>query len=559
VVGAAVLTLMTTRWQRYVVPAMVLVAGIVWALWLDRVLSQEVSMAQRLAPHVVVAGAVGLALPWVRSRRLGVALALVGPLIYAVFAPARGTRQMGAATVAAGDGPDVLIVVVDTVRADHLGRWGYGKDTSPYLDAAPVTVFTQAWAPAPSTLPSVKGMLTGRSPSDWGFRTAGNAGPPEDTWTMARAFMASGYRTGMFSGNTLSCKDGMAQGFEQVWCYSGLERARDSFWIGGLIGRGKFFGAMRFVGLLRTHKTSGEVVWDAARAWRRNVDAPTFSYVHILEPHWPYYEHGHGLMPEVRPAKPLMAHDLIMEGPISKRFVELRGSTRHKELVGRYDEELREADAVVERIFEETPDDVLIVLVGDHGEEFFEHGGFSHGHDIHQEQVHVPFVVRWPRGMTGPSSVDTPVSLIDILPTLTELLDLPWPTHPLDGVSLVDVMDGGARGPLLVEAYHHGRMVVGYREGDLVVRSRLSGRRAPRRSNVRVWDLAADPRQRSRLNPRGPRARDVVGRAHVAFTDLWKSWPDRGAKVKVEPESTREKTAEELALEQLEALGYIDN
>ena len=199
-------------------------------------------------------------------------------------------------------------------------------------------------------------------------------------------------------------------------------------------------------------------------------------------------------------------------------------------------------------------DDALIFILADHGEEFFEHGGFSHGHDVHQEQVHVPLVVLWPEwlGQEAPLQVNDPVSLLDLLPTLSELLDLPTPDAGVSGISLLPLLRGEiSHNRPVAEAVYRGSYRAAYREGSYKVRFVLDAATSPRDTGeIEVFDLRSDPAELHPLLLEGEVAA-IAGRAREALHARRQSWPD--------PVKRKEPTGmDDDTIEQLRVLGYVD-
>jgi len=199
-------------------------------------------------------------------------------------------------------------------------------------------------------------------------------------------------------------------------------------------------------------------------------------------------------------------------------------------------------------------DDALIFILADHGEEFFEHGGFSHGHDVHQEQVHVPLVVLWPEwlGQGAPVQINEPVSLVDLLPTLSELLNLPTSDDDVSGVSLLPLLRGAtSHSRPVAEAVYRGTYRAAYREGSYKVRFVLDSATSPRDTGeIEVFDLRSDPAELHPLPLEGEVAA-VASRARAVLHAKWQDWPDR-----VERKDAAD--VDDDMIEQLRVLGYVD-
>lgn len=466
----------------------------------------------------------------------------------------------------AATGPNVVMIVVDTLRADHTTLAGYSLDTTPFMSelaSSRATAFTAASAPATATAPSIKGVFSAQAPSHWGFSRVKEP-PPSDAWTLPQAFQRAGYRTAAFSLN--GQLDGFRTGFDQFWCAGGWAYYRSSPLLHGLLDGGSGWAGLQRVADWRLHTQQGQVARGLARAWLQDgAEAPFFLYLHTVDPHWPYYEHGFGLAStEETPDEPLSHVDLLRLQHGDRRIRVLPEMAALRELIGRYDEEVRFSDDVLRAVVSDlealgVDDSTLIVLLGDHGEEFFEHDGFSHGHDVYEEQVHVPLLVRWPRGAafeSMPSRVEAPVSLIDTFATLVDYAELgPQPT-PVPGHSWRSLLQGGedaAHQPVVAESYSGGRLHSAYREGSLKVRVAYDAVTSPARSDdLTIFDLRADPRELDPIVP-GPQYAGLLARARTALDARW-----RAARRAEGAHVGRASQPFDDALERLRVLGYVD-
>ena len=280
---------------------------------------------------------------------------------------------------------DLLLITIDTLRADHLGCYGYSRPTSPVIDAlgAEGAVFENGWAHAPSTRYSMPAIAAGRWPSAitwdesiWWPRL----GP--DVRTTAQALHAAGYFTGgMFSFNYFALGD-----------HRGFERGMDEYHA----ERAALHVAVN--GPMESHGSSSREITDDAIAFvTAHRDRKFFLWVHYYDPHLAYETH-----PEVTPF----------------------GSSR----IDGYDGEIRFTDLHLGRLIAHLRATGLwgrtaVILTGDHGEGFGEHGVTEHGFDLYPAQTKVPFIVRVP-GLTA-RRVRAPVGHIDIAPTLLNLARAP--------------------------------------------------------------------------------------------------------------------------------------
>lgn len=505
------------------------------------------------------------AIPLVLAAALGFGAVLTGsaaPTARAQRTP-KGTVRRAA--------PNVLIVMIDTLRRDHVRLGPAGERRSPVLRSLAserATSFDRAWPAATSTAPSVKGLFTSQAPSRWGLGQAAEPPPPE-AWNLAKAFQAAGYETAAFSANGLVDGEGFRAGFETFESSGGWRFFQDSFLLHGLLCGDRFWDAMALAAGWRLHKTPGDFVRRRLRAWLEQPrDAPFFAYLHVVEPHWPFHDRGHGLLDDRLRAvdRPLRAFDLLRLPKGDPANVRFRGTAELAELLGRYAEEVREADAITGRALADLAelglaDDTLVLVMGDHGEEFFEHHGFSHGHDVFEEQAHVPLIVRWPAAWWEPNAwparVTEPVSLLDVLPTLTDLLDLPEPPGAVEGMSLRPLLEGGQvtrPRPLVVESFPAASCRAAHREGDRKARLEYHAALSPAlTSRLVVFDLADDPAETSPLSEADPDVEAFAGRAREALAGRWEAWPDRRDTAGAAPAAP----AGDDALEHLRALGYV--
>jgi arylsulfatase A-like enzyme len=385
-----------------------------------------------------------------------------------------------------GERPNVLLLVIDTLRADHTALGGYDIPTTPALAAlagASATVFEQAWSPATATLPSIKALFTAKPASAWGIAGAGDRPPPAGETTLPVAFRQAGYQTAGFSANNLVGDPGFAAGFDVFHVFSGLQYLREQPLSAGLVCQLDPLCLFRLAERRHHHKLAGRDVVACAEDWLARGNRPSrpfFMYLHIVEPHWPYYDEGFGFLERarLRPlGEPSLSHvDLIQSSHAS--LARWRGTRALRELITRYDEGVRRGDDVlgaVTELLERTgvDENTLLVVIGDHGEEFLEHGGFSHGHDVHRELAHVPFLVRWPdqpRFKRMPSRVKQPVSVASLFPTLAELLDLPM--RPQGYFTTLTPLLRGERdaSPVLTEGFPPGGFAVAWRQSSTYVR-----------------------------------------------------------------------------------------
>ncbi len=440
-------------------------------------------------------------------------------------------------SAAAAGRPNVLVVMVDTLRADRMSLYGYGRKTTPALDrraARRATVFDAALSPASSTVPAVKAVLSGRAASAFGLADL-NAPPPAGFASLPEAFAAAGYRTGCFSANALLGAPSFRAAFATHLAVGGDYQFGRSFLLARLVAAARWRETFALAERLGVYKTSGDFVRRRMAAWiAERPAAPFFAWLQLYEPHWPYLDYGHGLANRERleGEAPLGLRELLALSPGSPEGRALASTARASELADRYDEGVREADAVLSRVLADlealgVAGRTLVVVVSDHGEELFEHGGYGHGHDVFEEQIHVPLVFLWPEGEdweSYPPRVATPVSTVDLGATLAELSGLPPGGLWNEKQSLLRTLEGGAAGSGVVsEAQVPGKNFVAWRHEERKVRLRMSGTATPATTpHALVFDLGIDPAERSPVRGDDPAVAPLVGAARKKAMRLWR-------------------------------------
>jgi arylsulfatase A-like enzyme len=339
---------------------------------------------------------------------------------------------------------NVLLVSLDTLRADHLGFEGYrrsdGFDVSPRLDrlAASSLEFRRARSFAPYTLPAHASLFTGVPPQVHGVLRPSDRLRAGVHSTLAAAFAAAGYATAAFtSGGFLDPAFGMDLGFDR---YSVLDPllAPANFTAAPRAGDAAFNAAMH---ARCDEKAIGRFLLD-------HRDEPFFLFVHS------YVAHNYRPAPDVLDA--LGLHELAA-GWDRNRLVELLNALHADPTDARaiaalttlYDGAIHTADravgAILDRLDEAgLAERTLVVVTSDHGDELLDHGGLVHGHTLFEEMLHVPLLVRVPG--VAPAVVDAPVQIGDVAPTLLAAAGLP-PLPAASGVDLVAVARHGASSP----------------------------------------------------------------------------------------------------------------
>jgi len=433
--------------------------------------------------------------------------------------------------------PNVVVVVIDTLRRDRLGCYGGTRGLSPHLDAlaAEATVFERCLAPSSWTEPSTASLLTGLYPTRHGCHEY--AVLPPELELLSERFGAAGYRTVGVSGNpNASPQFAFDQGFDAFW-FDASDHARD-------------------------YPDVSELVGHAEALLAQDDGRPTFLYLHVMNVHGPY------LSPDAwrDRFRRSGAVDFPFQNDVWRAVMRDGALERRKEvtperlldLASRYDAAVAWTDDVVGRFLERrratvAGADEIVLVTADHGEELFDHGGFGHGFTLQHEVVDVPLLLRLPTGrVAAQRRIDVPVSLVDVPATLLDLAGL-LPADAAgavgDGRSLAPLLQGKEfeRDAPLISHLERGKQGSAFllQSGSLrLIETRFDY--AGRRDVAELFELVADPREQHDLLAADP---DRAARLRALLAWRRQRLEEQG--LATEP---LEMTAEQKA--QMEALGY---
>jgi arylsulfatase A-like enzyme len=426
--GVALLPWLLLGWGPVAVVASAILAGspsrarigIAWSLFpiaaLAEPLTRAVDKEGAVAVVVVACSLAGLGVVLGRWAPLPASLAALGAGI-ARIPPA---EPLSPSVRAAEDGPPLVLLTLDTFRADHLGVLG-GPVPTPHLDAlaARGLLFAEGVAPAPVTGPAHAGLLTGRPPHALGVLRNGDPLPAEVP-TVAEALRAAGWATGAFlAAGVLDRRVGLGRGFDHYDDrLSAFHRVAEQPPWPLLRGLG--------VDLPRTSQRPGAEVVERALTWYAAQERPVFLWVHLYDAHSPRPSaEGPALLP---PGLRDVDWEAWSEAHFGYRTP--RGPSRGEGQLAGYAEEVRAVDALVGELVAGLPPATRWVVAADHGESLIEHGDrLNHGRHVFQSVIRVPLVVVGP-GIT-PALVRDPVPSWLVGPTLLRMAGQPAEDHLL--------------------------------------------------------------------------------------------------------------------------------
>jgi arylsulfatase A-like enzyme len=405
--------------------------------------------------------------------------------------------------------PNVVVVVIDTLRADRLPFYGHERNTAPFLDslAKRGVVFERAWSTSSWTAPAAASLFTGLYPNQHGVSRGIRVSKlrkafepdlqinriPRDIATIPEFFESLGYRTyGVADNPNISEEFGFARGFDR-------------------------FAQFDAIGAARVNRVLSDWIDEIVK------NEPFFVYLHYMDPHIPY-----------------RAREPWFETTTSPD--DTRPLRKYDSEISYVDQHIREAFALLE-----VDDDTVVVVVADHGEEFLDHGSTGHGLTLYSELTRIPLLIYHPGVRPVRSRVSANVSIIDVLPTLRDIL-AQAPSEQDEGTTLTRYYtQRDMPEPRYLFSLREARGEAGHKRAVLFESHKLiftlpEGRRE-------LYDLAADPAEQTNLV-------ELHGDVATRLRERWRAFATTARTWEQEPVDLRFDAKE---LEALESLGYIDD
>lgn len=438
---------------------------------------------------------------------------------------------------------NVILISLDTLRADHLGCYGYALDTSPGIDklAEDSAVFLNTFATSPWTLPSHVSLLTGLNCINHQVYNFDEKMDPSIK-TLADFLRSEGYFNYAITGGG---------------------------YVSGTFGHNKGFDSYHVRGQLNDSRSAERAVQGVLDFIERNTDRNFFFFLHTYQIHSPYFSpppYNEMFLAEDAEWKKLNLGELRLNH--QHRFKPLSDKLRQN-IIDLYDGEIRYTDEkLISPVMDKLKsldlyDDTMIILTADHGEEFYEHNSWAHSHSVYNETIKVPMIVKFFNSEHAGRKIDKYARLVDAMPTILEALNIDCSGHYMDGESLFSLLlenseDREERvflcelSPYAGENHIPRKMAINQGRNKLIVNEEFSPEDLayytfppPEIQKMEIYDLSEDPNELLNLFKKEPSlARRLV--------DFMKARYKQNKKVK----ANKAKIDEELN-EQLRALGYI--
>lgn len=460
------------------------------------------------------------------------------------FEPAAFTPNSGAipALRGAAKTANLVICVMDAARADHIGCYGYPRDTTPNIDrlVRESVVFRQHFSQHVTTKPSAGSLFTSQY-SDTHL-AYGNRQLLEGTFTLAKGLEAAGFRTVLFSSNpNASPATGIGVDFQET---------HDQTEVKPLVAGWQ-------------ELTSPAALLTVIASWlKKHGHRRFFAYVHFDPPHQPYLQPQEMTRlfagqrpPNFRPGDFAFPVD-------DRRMLATCWHPPLPEWINLYDANLRYADWAVgelEKLLRQARvlDNTLFIVTSDHGEAFGEHGYLWHERGVYDELVHIPLLIRLPGGLRPIGSVDALTEAIDLLPTVCDLFEIPYPKEEVQGRSLLPLLAG-----LRKNAHPYVFSRSDGKPPCYLVRSQCWSLLLWGNGKWRaLYDLKADPGQRKNVITQRPEVAKEMLEAFREFALAQRRPPldflRPDVKLTPLPEAGEVKLTPEVRRE-LRALGYLD-
>ena len=452
----------------------------------------------------------------------------------ALLTACTGSAPQPATPPADPDRPNVLVVSLDTLRADHLALHGYDRDTAPTLDAIAAAGgwMSRTWSQAPQTDGTHAAMFTGRFASTHGKYTHEQR-LPESEQTFAEHFGGHGYRTwAVATSLKFDPKSGFSQGFDDY----------DLYPEGPVVKR-------------------GDDAMERALVQIADESAPWLGFLHLFDVHAPYTPpspHRELFLVGEPALDPRRTVDFIRRNKRAESIPIARLNT----LTQLYDGGIHHVDSRVAQVWQalqKSERDTILVLTSDHGEAFYEHRYLGHSNVLWEEVVRIPWIVWAPGRIPAGTRIDTAAQTVDLMPTIVELAGLPEVAGQ-DGVSFAPALRGDgppppADRPIVLQEFNRWGVVRTLPEGIYKLttpihpkkRDRLLSGKKTALQRVRLFDLAQDPAERNEISSEHP---DIVARLTADLAALGSATPMANS-------NHRDDITEE-ELEGLRAIGYVE-
>ncbi|MEO2163075.1 MAG: sulfatase [bacterium] len=445
----------------------------------------------------------------------------------------------------------VILVVLDTLRADHLTTYGCERLTAPFLSsfASRSAIFDDAWAPSSWTGPSMASLFTGVYPRQHGVaagygvtrqsKTSNGKDNfainriPSTLHTLPQILHDEGLQTyGIADNPNICAAEGFDAGFDQ-------------------------FITMYYQNATAVNKRLRQFLQHMQEDSR-----PAFVYLHYIDPHEPYFERETHIVEDPQGTRQGRETKALFDQSRSARKAALRHLRAKKKMpapervqellantIARYDSEIHFVDAQISAALEmlNVGEDDLVIITADHGEEFLEHGQLGHTISLYPELLRIPLFISWPNGGVQVARVQGPASLVDLVPTILDALQIEFPPW-LSGVSLLPATRGEPLKPrplLFSRIKEHGKTETEKIDG-LLEDKWLYLERHPQGDRL-LFNLTVDPWAQKNLAHEQPKRTTAMGLRLQAESDALPQW---------EREFTLRTTLDADRIESLNALGY---
>lgn len=433
----------------------------------------------------------------------------------------------------------IMLISIDTLRYDHTSVGRYYRNTTPELArfAGEGIVFDNCYSAAPWTLPSMMSLITGLSPMAHGVE---DKSPPlaDGIPTLAQIIRNYGWHTSAFYTTiNVSSVYGFDRGYEDYEEFDIMNRER--------------------------HPNAQEVNEKALPWLEANYKRPFFLAIHYFDPHWPYSpqppydslyfpDYNGSLSGVMQDFRPFLSGQKTLSPIDLKYFVAL------------YDAEIKYTDDQIGKVLDKLKtlgiyDDMMIIVVADHGEEFMEHGGLSHGLTTYQELIHIPLIIKFPAKYRSPippsSRMRRPVTTIDVAPTILDALGIP-PYEGFMGRSLIDteMTEGEWEERILFSKTdrHYSHHIAVIKEGMKFIHGYFPGDPFfPDKRKQEIYMLGADPGEKNNLAEARP---EILEEMRAI---LFENVKEERKLHRVYMSTEAPVTFDEATIKRLEALGYL--